>query len=103
MKIDIPFLSSSWAMGSSETHWASSEQSILRNVQLQECEVQSSDQTRTHLKKTRHHRQSSFCKGINIRIYYRHKSPHSSGIAYVNNISYIYFDSKFRMLSIYRQ
>lgn len=31
MKIDIPFLSSIWALGSSDTHWTSSEQSIIHN------------------------------------------------------------------------
>lgn len=32
MKIDIPFLSSTWALGSSDTDWTSSEQSIIKNV-----------------------------------------------------------------------
>lgn len=32
MKMDIPFLSSTWAPGSSDTHCTSSEQSILRSA-----------------------------------------------------------------------
>lgn len=32
MKMDIPFLSSTWAQGSSDTHCTSSEQSILRSA-----------------------------------------------------------------------
>lgn len=31
MKIDIPFFSSIWALVSSDTHWTSSEQSIIHN------------------------------------------------------------------------
>lgn len=32
MKMDIPFLSSIWALGSSDTGWTSSEQSIIHSI-----------------------------------------------------------------------
>lgn len=81
--MDIPFFSSSWALGSSDTHWASSEQSIIHNeppfVKLQECEgsaffiwsvLRSSE--------TRQERPRSFYRGGSFRMYNRRKSPQQS-------------------------